>query len=343
MAKKSVNHIKLGLFVLAGLLLLFVMLYLIGKERNLFGATFRIRTRFANVQGLVPGSNVRYAGIEAGTVRKIEMINDTLVEVVMIIEGDMKPFIRRNALTSIGTDGLMGNKVINITAARGTAVPVEEGDLLNSRSTIDTDEMLRTLQQTNRDIAVVAGNLKITVDRVNNSAALWKLLNDENIPGDLRAAAANVKRATVQTTTMMTALNDMVADIKAGKGSLGSIIRDTMLAGKLNMTIDRIMWLGEDAGRLSDILNETVAGLQQDLTTGKGPVNALLKDSGMVMKLNNSLNNIEKGTDAFNQNMEALKHNFLFRGYFRRLEKQQDKQKTAWEPVALKPKRDSVR
>ncbi len=132
---------------------------------------------------------------------------------------------------------------------------------------------------------------------------------------------------------MMTDLHQMVADIKEGKGSLGRIVSDTVLAVKLEATIDRVNSLGEDADRLAGILNETVLGLRQDMDHGKGPANALLKDSAIVTKLNNSLDNIEKGTDAFNQNMEALKHNFLFRGYFRKLEKQ--KQKAAKDPVAV--------
>lgn len=333
MAKKAVNHIKLGIFVLAGLLFLIIMLYMIGKDQNLFGSTFVLKTRFENVQGLVPGNNVRYAGIEVGTVRRIQILNDTLVEVIMMVQNKMKPFIRNNAVTTIGTDGLMGNKVINIVAARKEAAAVSEGDVLASRPSIDSDEMLRTLNKTNRDIAVVAENLKTTVLRINNSKALWKLLNDEGVPDDIRTAASQVKLATVRAAGMMTDLNNVVADIKDGKGSLGRIVRDTVMAIKLDEAIDRINGLGEDAGKLAEILNETVSGLQQDVNHGKGPVNALLKDSAIVVKLNNSLDNIEKGTDAFNQNMEALKHNFLFRGYFRKLEKQ--KQKAAKDPVAL--------
>ena len=333
MAKKVVNHIKLGVFVLAGLLFLIIVLYMIGKDQNLFGSTFVLKTRFENVQGLVPGNNVRYAGIEVGTVRSIQILNDTLVEVVMIVQNKMKPFIRKNAITTIGTDGLMGNKVINIVATRKEAATVSEDDVLTSRQGIDSDDMLRTLNKTNRDIAVVAENLKTTVSRINNSTALWKLLNDDTVPGDIRTAAYNVKLATVRAAGMMTDLNNVVADIKAGKGSLGRIVKDTILAIKLDETIDRISGLGEEADKLANILNETVSGLQQDMNHGKGPVHALLKDSTIVLKVNNSLDNIEKGTDAFNQNMEALKHNFLFRSYFRRLDKQ--KQKAAKDPVAL--------
>lgn len=325
MANKTSNHIKLGLFVLAGLLFLIITLYMIGKDQDLFGHTFLLKTRFGNVQGLVQGNNVRFAGIEAGTVRRITVLNDSLVEVEMVIQDKIKPYIKKNAITTIGTDGLMGNKVINIEAAGAAAMPVAEGDVLTSRKPISTDDMLRTLDRTNSDIAIIAENLKTTVWKLNNSTALWELLNDESLPNDIRRSAANIKQATTSAVSMMADLDELVAGIKAGKGSLGKIVSDTLLAVMLDHTIDRINGIGEEAGRLAELLNKTVTGLQQDMDQGKGPVNALLKDSGMVIKLNNSLSNIEHGTDAFNQNMEALKHNFLFRGYFRRLEKQKQK------------------
>jgi phospholipid/cholesterol/gamma-HCH transport system substrate-binding protein len=89
--------------------------------------------------------------------------------------------------------------------------------------------------------------------------------------------------------------------------------------------IIKIKGVGDRAEELTQVLNTVIAGVKQDINEGKGPVNALLKDSSMVEKISSSLDNIQKGTDAFSQNMEALKHNFLFRGYFRKLEKQKKK------------------
>lgn len=325
MAKKIVNHIKLGLFVLAGLLFLIITLYMIGKDQNLFGNTFVLKTRFPNVQGLVPGNSVRYAGIEVGTVRSIDILNDTLIEVRMTIRNRMQPFIKKNAITAIGTDGLMGNRVINIEPKPEQSVSVAEEDVLISRAAIRTDEMLRTLEQTNRDVAIVAENLKATVIKINNSSALWQLLHDQAVPQDIRTAASNIRQATTRASLLMGDLQDVVADFKAGKGSLGAIVRDTLLAMKLSETIDRMDGVGEEASRLLEQLQNTMSGVDQDLRNGKGTLHALLRDSGMVIKLNKSLTNIEQGTDAFNQNMEAMKHHFLFRGYFRKQEKEKQK------------------
>ncbi|HEY0678837.1 MAG TPA: MlaD family protein [Chitinophagaceae bacterium] len=326
MRKKSVNNVKLGIFILAGLLFLMLMLYMIGRDQNLFASTFTIKTRFENIQGLVPGNNVRYAGIEVGTVKKIVILNDTLIEVVMILDDEMKSYIKSNAITSIGTDGLMGNKVVNIAPAHAPAPFVQEGDILPARKVLDTDAMLRTLDKTNADVAVIAENLKTTILKLNNSTALWNLLNDNTLPLELRQSAANVRAATAKAVYMANDLQSIVKDVKEGKGSLGAILTDTSFAANLNETIAKINKVGDHADELATAINGMVSEVRQDVNSGKGPANALLKDSAMVLKLNTSLDNIQKGTDAFQQNMEALKHNFLFRGYFRKLEKQKEKE-----------------
>jgi phospholipid/cholesterol/gamma-HCH transport system substrate-binding protein len=325
MAKKIINRVKLGAFVLSGLLFLILLLYMIGKNRHLFGPSFIVKAQFENVQGLVPGNNVLFSGIEVGTVKRINILSDTLIEVVMVIDDKMQKIIRNNAVVSIGSDGLMGNKVINISPARSPAPLVKKEEILLSRKAESTDDMLQVLSKTNHDISVIAAQLKITVERINNSTALWTILNDETLPQHLRTSAANVQLATARAAVVANDLQSVVSNIKNGKGSLGAVLTDTSFAENLNDAIVKIKGVGDRAEELTQVLNTVIAGVKQDINDGKGPVNALLKDSSMVVKISSSLDNIQKGTDAFSQNMEALKHNFLFRGYFKKLEKQKKK------------------
>jgi phospholipid/cholesterol/gamma-HCH transport system substrate-binding protein len=329
MAKSTVNNIKLGIFVMAGLLFLILLLYMIGKNKNLFGANFLLKARFDNTQGLVPGNNVRFAGIEIGTVRSINIINDTLIEVNMVIKKDMQQFIRKNAVVSIGTDGLMGNKLLNILPVKNTASGmVHEGDVLSTRKVVDTDAMLVTLQETNQDIAVLAANLKNTIQRVNNSTALWSIINDSTLPIHLRMSMINLQRITATANQTMTDFQQIVSDVKGGEGSVGAILKDTGFITNLNTALLKIQNVGNNADTLAQQINTVVKNLHNEIESGNGIAHTLLKDSTLVDKLNNSLRNIEEGTEGFNENMEALKHNFLFRGYFRRMEKQQKQQDT---------------
>jgi phospholipid/cholesterol/gamma-HCH transport system substrate-binding protein len=318
MKKQLINNTKLGLFVLTGLLFLMILLYMIGRNRSLFGSNYLLKTRFENVQGLIPGNNVRYAGIQAGTVKKLQILNDTTVEVTMIVETKMEDIIRKDAITSIGTDGLVGNKVLNIVPGELNAPIAKNGDLLTSKKPIDTEKILSTLSQTNNDVAIIVSGLKNTVERINNSSALWDLLSDDQMANNIKNSAKNIQLAASKASSVSNDVQLIVDGLKKGNGSMGILLKDTILASNLNKTSHNLLLITSQ-------LNTVVSDIQKDINSGKGPANSLLKDTMMVNKINKSLSNIQMGTDGFNQNMEALKNSFLFRGYFKRQEKQKAK------------------
>jgi len=321
MVKKIVNNLKLGVFVVSGLAFLVLLLFMIGKNKSLFGSSYLLKAKFENVQGLIPGNNVRYSGIQAGTVKTIKIINDTTIEVSMMIEIEMQEIIRLDAIASIGTDGIVGNKVVNIIPGKQNAELTQDGDFILSKKSIDTDHILETLSNTNNDISEIVGGLKITVERINNSTALWELLNDKTLPIELRQSAVNLRQTTSKAGLMANDLHAIIADLKLGKGSLGILLKDTIIAYNLNEAVLKLNKVGSQADQLTVDINTVVQGIQKDINSGNGPANALLKDSIMVKNLNSSIDNLRKGTDGFNQNMEALKGSFLLKGYFKRQEK----------------------
>lgn len=325
MAKTTIHNVKLGVFVLAGLLFLILLLYMIGKNSSLFQSNFVLKARFENTQGLMAGNNVRFAGIESGTVKSIVMLNDSVIEVTMLIDKKMLGIIRKNALVSVGTEGLVGNKLINIIPSKSPADPAAEGDILISKTSVDTDAMLRTLENTSKDIAVIASELKLTAQRINNSDGLWTLIEDKSVPNNLGASLKNIRNATGKAVLLGDELNAIIADVRGGKGAIGALLTDSSFATNLNEAIIGIQSVSREADTLAADISSLISGVRKDVDNGKGAVNALFKDSLLVAKLNATLNNLEMGTDGFNQNMEALKHNFLFRGYFRKLERKKKK------------------
>lgn len=329
MGKRTINNIKLGIFVVAGSLLLILALYIIGRDTNLFGRNFQLRAQFENVQGLTAGNNVRYAGIQVGTVKKVKIVSDTLIEVTMLIEEKMKSFIHKNDLVNISTDGLMGNKLINIISAKDDAVLVEDNDVLPVRQGTSTEAMLETLDRTNNNIAHISEEIQLTVERINNSKALWTILDDATLPQNLKASLTNIRKTTGGANDLVADIHSIIADIKNGKGSLSAILMDTAIAYNLKEAIVKIQSVSDNANELAGELAAITQSVKEEINNGKGAVNALLKDSVLTLKLNNSLTNIEQGTASFNQSMEALKHNFLLRGYFRKQEKQRKKETVA--------------
>lgn len=325
MENRTINNSKLGAFVLGGLLFLVVLLYMIGANRNLFGATYLLKARFENVQGLVAGNNVRFSGIQAGTVKNIQILNDTVIDLVMVIDKKILQIIHNNASVSIGTDGLVGNKVVNILPSKVAAPLAIEGDILIAKKAVSPDEMLQTLYTTNNDIAVIAANLKMTVQRINSSTALWTLLSDPNIPKDLKLSVANIGDATSKASNIVHNLDKMVGDVKDGKGLMGIIMTDDTLAKNSVKAIIKIKSLGEQADSLAREIRGLVYDFKQGVNNNKGALNVLLRDSLIATKISASLDNIHQGTEGFNQNMEAIKHSFLLRGYFNKLKKKYHK------------------
>jgi len=319
------TNIKLGLFVLAGLFVLILTLYLIGKSQNLFGSNVELKARFRNVSGLMSGSNILFSGIQVGTVNKIRIIDDTTIEVGFLVDKQMLPYIHQNARVSIGTEGLMGNKIINILPLNESSPPVREGELLSASQAVSTDEMLATLDKTNMNIADISEGLKSSVHRLNDSKALWEILSDSSLALNMKASMENISLASANVNAVTQDLHAMIADVKNGKGSVGTLLRDTAFSASLAEALAKIEKVGDKAAGLGDELDHMVGAIRGDIDHGSGPAHALLKDSSLAMKLNATMVNVQRGTEAFSQDMEALKHNFLLRGYFRKLDKQQRK------------------
>jgi phospholipid/cholesterol/gamma-HCH transport system substrate-binding protein len=317
MAKEFSRNIRLGIFVLAGTVFLIAMLYLIGSKQNLFGSTFRISARFYTVNGLMPGNNVRFAGIDVGTVEKVEIISDSTVNVIMLIEEKVRPYIKRNAVASVGTDGLMGNKLININSSANAGESVQEGDVIQTIRPIEMDDMARTLSVTNENMKAITNNLRSITEKINKKNTLWSLLEDTIMAENVKSTIVNIKRVSNETAVITGNLREVSENIRNGKGTLGALITDTSLASHINQVIVRLDNFSDTAAIITGDISRIIGRVEK----GQGSVGVLLTDTTFVHLLNQSMENIRLSSENFNQNMEALKHSFLLRGYFRRQEK----------------------
>jgi phospholipid/cholesterol/gamma-HCH transport system substrate-binding protein len=324
MNKEAINNIRLGIFVLTGTALLILGLYFIGSNTNLFSKTFKVYAKFSNVNGLKPGNNVRYAGIDIGTVKSIEIVNDTTIRVQMSIKSDLKKVIRKNSVASIGTDGLMGNKIVNIAPGTADVGLIAEGDELLSVAVINTDEMLRTLDKTNKNILVISDNLRTITQNITDSrGTLYTVLMDTTIAAQLRHTLYNVDVVSNNILQVSADLNDIMSDAKNGKGLLATIINDTAVSADLIKAINEVKLAGEkvnsSAGTLKQVLDR--------VNTGSGTVSTLVNDTATANSVKRSLYNVEMSTQKFSENMDALKDNFLFRGYFKKQQKKANTKK----------------
>ncbi len=324
MNKEISRNIRLGFFVVAGLILLISSLYMIGSKRNLFNSTIKVNVTFHNVNGLIEGNNVRFSGIDVGTVSKIEIASDTILHVELVIDKSVAKFISSNSIASIGTDGLMGNKLVNISPGDGTGKSIEEGAILSAIKPIDMDEALRTLSKTNDNLQFISNDVKVITQRFSSKNTLWSVLLDSNVAKNLKQSIININTTTKNTSDFAQNLNSTMVDIKNGKGTLGKLLTDTTLAANINQSVTNFNQSSKSAVIITNDLNTIVANVKK----GDGSVGSLLKDTTTSHNLNSAILSLDKGAKGFNENMEALKHNFFFRKYFRNKEKIEKKNKT---------------
>ncbi|GAA4448082.1 hypothetical protein GCM10023189_05450 [Nibrella saemangeumensis] len=317
MKSRTSQNLQLGAFVVAGSVLLIITLYLLGSQRNLFSSVVRVSAHFRNVSGLMVGNNVRFGGITIGTVDKLTIRSDTVIEVVMMIEKSAQPFIKTSAIASIGTDGLMGNTIITITPVSGNASMVHDGDRLGTVQPVAVSELLNTLGQSNDNLVVITEELKGLGRKLNQSPVLDKLLTDESLVNHIDQTAQSVRKAGAEVHTAATGLRTIVGDIENGKGNAGYLLRDTSMKQQFTSVLSHINRTGQRA----DSLVAGLTTLTQQIQKGQGAAGTLLADTAFQHNLTRTMSNVQQGTAKFDENMEALKHNVLFRGYFKKQQK----------------------
>lgn len=317
------RNIRLGIFVMAGLAFLIVVLYMVGEKRSLFGSTIKVSAQFYNVNGLMAGNNVRFAGVNIGTVEEVEIISDSSVNAIIVIDKEVAKYIKKNALAAVGTDGLMGNKLININAAlNGNEVAgIQEGDVLKTIRPFETDESLRTLNTTNENIKDITTDLKRITKKINSQNTIWSLLMDTVVADNVKEAIVNFKTTGKNAAVLSADLEKILNDVRKGKGTMGSLLQDTSMAGSLRNTLTRLSNVADTASIVMGHLDK----ISRKMNEGDGTVGMLVSDTGFAKDLKTTIKTINSAAQGLDENMEALKHNILLRKYFRNKNKEESK------------------
>jgi phospholipid/cholesterol/gamma-HCH transport system substrate-binding protein len=323
MKKSNTQKIRLGILVIISTLLLISLLYFIGNKQNLFGKTFRISAVFNNVNGLILGNNVRYSGINVGTVKKINMINDTTICVDMIVEDQFLKHLKKNAVAAIGSDGLVGSMVINIVPLKGYSLPLTAGDTIKSFSKISTNDMLSTLNTTNENAALLTSDLlKITSAINQGKGTLGLLITDTEMASNLKATTLNLKSASANASIAINDLKNIIAAINFDESFAAVLLNDSISAMQLKTIISNLEKTSNQIDTVISNINSVVLAAK----SGSGTVNYVLNDTLLVKNIDSTMNNLKQGSVLLNENLEALKHNFLTKSYFKKLEKQKAKE-----------------
>ena len=200
---------NLGMFVIIGLVLFVGTIYFVGKQKNLFGSTFHLKSQFKTVSGLKEGNNVRFSGINVGTVYGIELITDTSVMVDLVIKKNVQQFIKTDAVAGIGSDGLMGDKVLTISPGSSSKSAVKNDDIILSKSAVEMSDIMSSLKTSVDNAGIITAQLAQVTYKINNgNGALSKLISDEGFSNSIKGTLTNLQSSTREFSQFTTNLND---------------------------------------------------------------------------------------------------------------------------------------
>ena len=330
MEKSVYQKLKLGIFVICGIIMFLALIWFIGKKQSMFGNNAEIYAIFNNINGLKNGNNVRFSGINVGTVKDINMVSDTMIVVKLNVDKDITKHIKKDAKVVITSDGLVGAMIVNILPGPGSIISILDGDTLKSMSRLRTDEMLNTLSITNENAALLTAELLTIAKEISRGKGLLgALVRDSSMSYDVTQTLHFLKKTTMESNIAMKNINNLIAAWD-NKNSLFGMARDSALVQQVKRIVTNIENSSNDIEVVIQNLNATIQNTNSailNMKDGKGVINYLSNDRDLVRKIDNTttkldsvMQHINEASIKLNQNLEALKHNFLLRGYFKKLE-----------------------
>ncbi len=296
---KNMSAVRLGLFVFLGAALLVLAIFLIGQNNALFSSTFNAKAYFKDVQGLRSGATVRLSGIDVGSVDKINIVNDASgrVEVSMNLQTDIRRFIRTDTKATIETEGLVGSKVVVLKMGSSNAEQVKNGGYIQSEEPVGFSALIAQTEGIMQYTKNMTKDLSQIVEKVNKGeGSIGKLINDDELYNNAtsltRQADASLKNITEELTRITGVFDTLGIGVKDVVGNVDRTVMD-------------------------------VNGIIKNVTEGRGVLGALLVSGKYDTTIASTLENIHQtsieakvSAARLAENMEALKHNWLFKGYF---------------------------
>jgi len=322
MEKKEIaQQIKVGIFVLAGLALFLVSVFFIGSENNIFSRTFTVAAVFKNVEGLKAGDNVWLSGVKIGTVSDVRIFSEGKVVVDLSLKDRQNQFIETDAIASIGSDGLVGSKIVIIRPGKSGKM-VSEEDTLNTVSPTDTQDLINLAKDVGENTRSLTSDLKAIASRISaGQGIVGELLNDGSVAHEIRAAVQNLRATGDNTAKASRELNALISELRTGPGLLPMLISDTSYAKTFQNALANIEQVSVNAGMVSESLQD----LASKINNHDNALGVLLTDSLVADQLKSTIENAAQASHKLDENMEALQHNFLFRRYFRKQERKQER------------------
>lgn len=351
MSKESGSIWKLGLFVVFGIILFVVAIYFIGINRNLFGSNFSLKSEFKNVSGLKVGSNVRLSGINIGTVNKIHFISDSLVLVTMSIRKENRQYVKTDAVASIGSDGLVGDKVLIIKPGTISKKAVENGGHIASFVSVEIEDIMRSVEKSAKNAEIITNQLIGFSYKMNNkNGILHKIMTNDKFSNSLQNTIANIETSAKEFAKFTPKINNE-------NGAISKLFNDKEFADKIDVTITNLQNSSADIENFAKNMNNqnnslsklmtdenfakkietTLSNLEitsaelvkftSKINNDNNVLSKLINNNRLGKSVDTTIINLESGVKGLKEIEQAAKENILLKGYFNKKKREKEKSK----------------
>jgi phospholipid/cholesterol/gamma-HCH transport system substrate-binding protein len=324
---KNKQAITVGFFITIGLVILIVGIFTLGGQKKTFSSSISVTAVFNNVNGLQKGNNVWFSGVKIGTVKSLDFYGTSQVKVNLHIDRKAHEFIRKDARAKISAEGLIGNKLVVIYGGTQQAGAIEGGENLQVDEALSPDELLATLQSNNKNLADITADFKVVSKRlVEGQGTLGALLRDDTLYRNLqvtitslRATVANLQTAARHSEQFTGSMADYTARLKTPGTLAGDLVTDTVIMTNLRTAMEQINLASASTAAFMHTLDNAGEKLEES----NNAAGMLLNDEKTAKDLRSTLQYLNSSSQRLDENLEALQHSFLFRGYFRRKAKRE--------------------
>ena len=283
MKTRRSSNIRLGIYIALGVLLFILAIYFIGSRQSMFQRNVKITAMFSDVKGLRIGANVRFTGIDVGTVSKMDILSDSVVLIEMAVNEKVTPFIKKNSIATIASEGLMGSKIVVLLPGSPDEESVSDGDNLPTMEAVEIDDILREINTSSERISVVSSNLIDITDKINRGEGVFgKIFTDTSFAYNLSISSKNLKEISER--------------INRGEGLAGKILADTTLSSNLDSAV-----------LYAEQISQNLEGITRKINRGQGVFGRLFTDT----TLTNNILTASKNLNRSSQNLEKLTVNLI--------------------------------
>ena len=310
--------ITVGIFLFLGLVIFLVGVFTLGGQKKTFVKTFSLNVVFDDIQGLKAGNNVWFSGVKIGTIKKVQFYGTSQVQVFLSIEEEAHKYIHKDAKASISSDGLIGNKIVVIDGGSPKFPFVEDGDKLLVNTSLSTDDIMKTLQVNNKNLVDITTDFRVlSRNLVDGKGAAGVLLSDQEVANNFKSIVANLQSTTSSANKMVNELNAFTNKLNNKGGLADQVLTDTVVFARLQASVKALEKTAASAATLTENLNQA----SNKLTKSDNAAGLLLNDAQTAQQVKAIMQNLQTSSKKLDENLEALQHNFLLRGFFKKKEK----------------------